>query len=210
MERGDFSKSGFWISLAVVMFVSMAAILVNSNITGGVTIQTISLIKEGAPLEINVREVKNVERIEIIVLEDVKSGKIEVKDIYKVSWDHPGKILSMFEVSSDKSKNFGSLKISLKVLEKELQDIKPNDLRLYHNGKELVTVPGERSRGYIEYTAQSPSMGQFLIGEKKDEAIKPEPAVIQPAPEPVIQQPQPVKTGFFKSIANFFKRFIGV
>lgn len=209
MERGDFSKSGFWICLASVMFISLIAILLNSNITGGVTIQTISLIKEGAPLHISVREVKNVNTIWVTVLKDTKGGTIEVKDLNQVSWNHQGKIISTFKVYSDKSDHFGSLKITLKILEKDLQGIKPNDLRLYHDGRELVTTAGERSRGYIKYNVQSPSMGEFLIGEKKTEVTKQEIPVIEPAPEPVVQQPSPsIKLSLWERFKRFLEKFL--
>lgn len=209
MQRGDFSKSGVWICLALVIFISLVVILMNSDITGGVTIQTISLIKEGAPLHISVREVKNVNTIWVTVLKDTRGGTIEVKDIKQVSWNHPGKVISMFKVYSDKADHFGSLRITLKVLEKDLQGIKPNDIKLYHEGKELVTTAGERSRGYIEYTVQSPSMGEFVIGEKKPETIKQEITVVEPANEPIVQQPSPpTKLSIWERFKNFLKEFI--
>jgi ABC-type Na+ efflux pump permease subunit len=200
----------FWVVMVVAVVLSTATIFLTSpTLTGGVAIQTIAFMQEGKELHFEVKNVENVKEANIQILKDTKNAKIIFEDITPPEFN--GKIISAFRGTSDIEDNFGQIKFLLKIKESDLRTIEQNALKLYRNGEELVTIPGKKERGYIEYSATSPGLGLFVIG-LKNPSLKIEDKTATPTtvtPEPVFQKPAPVKRGFFGRIADFFRKFLG-
>ncbi len=204
-SREDVVRNVIVVSVLIV-FLSVAALLIqNPIITGSSTIQTISLIKEGQQLELEVLNVKNVNQAVINVVKETKNSKVLIEET-AVPASFKGKAISAFKVYSDQNENFGKVKFTLKIKNSDLEGIPPTEIKLYLENAELPIEAGKKEQGYQYFTAVSSRLGTFVIGKQQAEPVKAETVVMEPAP--AVQQPAPPR-GFFNRIYTFFKRFIG-
>ncbi len=219
-----------WVVLSVVLlivFLTAITMLGPSSVTGN-TVQTISRMNKGDPLQLSVRDVPGLETIFTNADEIIKNGKIIVEVDDSIPFDRP--YVVKFKVSSEGK--FGPMRFQFKVKEQDLLDkgISRNDLRLYQELKVYSLQLLKVNHGNLYYLVTVPSMGHFVLGrveavetavvaeeEKVVEAPaveeQPVEAVTEATEEPSVvvgkaaEQPVPEmeQKGFFARIADFFR-----
>ncbi len=220
----------FWVVLAFVFILPIVGLVSQDNseeLTGNVAgkaIQTISLLKEGSDIFFEVKNVDGLNTVTLNALEDVKNVRILIEEVSDVNWDFEGKVYSMFKVSSVDADKFSNLVIILRVNEADLKDknLKKEELKLYHDGKELDLELTKIENNFVNYKVIAESMGEFVIG--KEVVVEKEPVVEEPLSEPELEQPTPLPVieedvseeqvepvveeveskGFFTGIKDFF------
>ncbi|MBU0459478.1 MAG: hypothetical protein KJ597_06945 [Nanoarchaeota archaeon] len=210
----------FWIVLIGFFTISLLTILITSqvNLTGNTTVQPISFMKAGSELTIE-PNVNGVKYIQLKIIEDLKNAQVITEEVEKISWDFQGTSISKFKISSTDEDKLNLYEITLKFKEAQLDGIAKDELRLYQEGKELLTTLDKIEGEFIFYTAQTEGMGEFVIGKMEKEAVADviEPEVI-PEPKAQLEElpalveeestPEPTEVeekSFWEKIANFFK-----
>lgn len=184
----------FWIFLGVIFVFSAITLLsyVNdsddSSVTGHATIQNIAFIKGGQALHLGIRDIPGVNKVIILVKENIKGDRIIVYENKNIKF--VGDAISKFTISSQEESKYGDLQFLLKVADDELsqRNLAVSDLKLYANGKELSLTPTEKSEGYQFYTVTASEMGEFVIG-REVQGIAEESSVESPArTEPAVEE----------------------
>lgn len=221
-------KRSPWLILSVLIILILAFLvgIKNPFNTTGQAIQSISFIKAGNEMLVQVSDIDGLKLVNFHFLEDTKGAIIKFEAVENLTHSFEGTIYSQFQITSEVADNLGDLDITLKIKEEELIELglANQDSKLYLDGEELETTQTKIEGNYVYYEAIAPNLGEFVIGKAKPKP-KPEPepveeTIVGKVPEtpepieeepeieetpPVIEQPTPVEEGFFSKIINFFK-----
>lgn len=210
----QFQNKPLLILTGMILLIAFAVVLVYSeqNLTGNVTVQTVSYMKAGTELysEPNFGILKYV-RLQIA--EDFKNAQIYISEVDHLSWTFRGVIISKFKISSSDDDKLGAVELTLKIPQTELaaKGLKNEEVRVYQDGQELPTTLQKVEGDYVFYIANAETVGEFLVGKSipEQQALAGQ-AVLPPSlaqeTAPVVEQPIVVeKPGFFGRIGNFFK-----
>lgn len=158
-----------WVMLGFLILFSFAVILLGREqenlFTGHVAVQPIANMKAGSQESFEIKSIPGVFTVTVALITDTKNNLLTVKEDETISFD--GKDYSKFTVDWKDFTAIERMEFALKVLEQELQrkGINPAELRLYVNGKELLTTQRKKEGRYIYYTATSTEAGEYVIGK---------------------------------------------
>ena len=248
-EHPQLKHPQFWAGIAIVLLISVIGILSiveqNPALTGAFSVQNIAFVKQGTSMSLEVKNVPGLQRVTLHFSADVKSGQVRFEEDSSIPFK--GKAIAKLLGSANEAVKISSIDLLLKVKESDISaaGLKPEQVVLYNNDKALDTTPVqvesletgnfENREKYVYYTATSPGLGNFVIGEATPEIAPQKPAQATEPPkkaptteiptekpiEPVIQQPtslvgkameepqEPVKVGFFSRIWQFLKGLFG-
>lgn len=216
----------FWLGLAMVMVLPLMSwfFLDISSLDSSSerTIQKIAFVKEGGFIQIDGKEVKGLEMVELSFKENIKEATIILEEDNSIPFE--GQAYSKFKMYFTDKELAGKVseaEFTLSLKKGELSgELTEENVRLYYGGKELATSKlsiVKDSRLYYQATSQG--IGEFVIGkakpkEEKKEEVKEEisPPKIEEvqAPEveeilPVIEQPAPAEKSIFSKMMEFLK-----
>lgn len=193
----------FWLALGLLMILSVVVIL-NSisepTLTGRATIQTLSFVRAGSSIEMEVKT-PGMKALIVQVNKDIKNEKILVSEDKTIPFD--GISLSKFIVSSTDASKLGRTQLILKIKQDALRNagLSESEVALYVNKIMVPTIKTnppdllDNSARYIYYSASLNTFteGHYVIGKQKYGIIAP------------VQQ-QPTATPLFEQLRNFFQQ----
>lgn len=182
----------FWLILSLLIIIPLLIIFSSPHSLLGQTIQDIAFIKGGGFLQLSGTDVKGVEMIKVTFSQDVKDSSLKLEEDSQLPF--AGAAYSKFKLYSDDATLSQKVKevemnLNLKADELTAWNLNQDNVRLYHEGKELATekLALAKQAGYLYYQATAPGLGNFVIGNKAEEkkAAEPEEKIISPASEEV-------------------------
>ncbi len=224
-SRSSWLIWGTVIILAILVLIWLLS-LPSVGLSGKAALQTVAYMPAGSTLNFEVK-VDGLKEMTVTFSENAKNLVIKSDEISKPAWSFEGFIISGFKIESADADKISNIKFLLKIKE---EDFKPAGLKfgevgLYSGKGKIEWQLAKEEGGYRYYEAESPAIGEFVIGRAKmeeaapktpEETITPglevsEEKLVEetPAEEAVIEEPQPVETaqpapiekkGFFSRI----------
>lgn len=182
----------FWLILSLLIIIPLLIIFSSPQSLLGQTIQDIAFIRGGSFLQLSGTDVKGLEMVKITFREDVKDSNLRLEEAPQLPFT--GAVYSKFRLYSDDatlSQKVKEVEVNLNLKADQLTawNLNQDNVKLYYNGKELVTekLTLVKQAGYLYYQATAPGLGEFVIGNKAEEkkAAEPEEKIISPALEEV-------------------------
>ena len=183
-EKVRVKDTEFWIFICTLVLVGMVLIgttvFRTPTLTGNAAVQTISLVREGASLHFEVRNIPCLKDATAVFSEDVKGGKIVFEEYTPNKFD--GDMVCGFTISSEVATKIKSVDFTFKIHKDKISSI--NKLGLF-KGDDSLQIKHTRDEGKYHFlTATSGSLGQFIIGEKE---------IVKIIPKKVVQKDEEIK-----------------
>ena len=170
--------SQFWAGFAIIVLISVIAILSqvekNPSLTGAVAVQNIAFVKQGSSMSLEVKNVPGLQDATLHFAADVKGGQINFKSDDSIPFE--GKSIVKFTGSGNDALKISSIDLTIKLKESQVKaaGLKPEQVTIYFNGKELSTTKVDLAsaesktitdrESYLYYQATSTELGNFVVG----------------------------------------------
>jgi len=151
------------IFFAVLFILSVVGSILSMESLTGQTVKQISYLNKGKMLRILVKNVPEVEFVDLVAEESIKLDEVKVLSDDALPSLNP--YLSKFTISSTQPEKYDRVIVTFRISENELLDkgFDEEDLRLYHDGKQIPLTFYKFSGGYLYLNAETSKMGGFVL-----------------------------------------------